>query len=119
MLKAPKDLPSELLVSKVSVFKVLMLLSFSRLIQIDIILPLLPPQTAIFGMINEANNIYNLNYILLGFKYYVYRSRENHVLHIDILIDNLIEIKKKEKRISFVSNNKTEAYNKNGAVMRL
>ena len=96
MLKALKDLPSEVLVCKVSVFKVLMLLSFSRLIQIDIILPSLPPQTAIFGMINEANNIYNLNYILLGFKYYVYSSRENHILNIDTLIENLIEIKKKK-----------------------
>ena len=34
----------------------------------------------------------------------------------DILIDNLIEIKKKEKRISLASNNKTETCNKNGAL---
>ena len=30
----------------------------------------------------------------------------------DILIDNLIEIKKKEKRISLASNNKTETCNR-------
>ena len=46
------------------------------------------------------------------FKYYVYRSREKHILNIDILIDNLIEIKKKEKQISVTSIDKTETYNK-------
>ena len=30
----------------------------------------------------------------------------------DILIDNLVEIKKKEKRISLASNNKTETYDR-------
>ena len=38
-------------------------------------------------------------------------SREKHKLNIDILIDNLIKIKKKEKRISHASNIKTETYN--------
>ena len=77
--------------------------------QNGIILPSLTsqPQVAIFGLTNEANNIYNLlNHILLVFEYYIYMSREKLILNIDILIDNLIEIKKKEKRISFVNNNK-------------
>ena len=74
--------------------------------QNDIILPSLTPQAGTLGLTNKTN-IYNLlNYILLGFKYYVYRSREKHIFNIDILIDNLIEI-------SFASNNKkTETYNK-------
>ena len=55
----------------------------------DIILPSLTPQVAIIGLTNEINNIYNLNHILLIFKYYVYRSREKHMLDIDILLDNL------------------------------
>ena len=64
--------------------------------QIDIILASLTPQAAIPWLTNEANNIYNLlNHILLVFKYYVYRSREKHILNIDISIDNLIEIKNK------------------------
>ena len=79
--------------------------------QSDIILPSLTPQAAIHGLANEANNIYNLlNHIFLVFKYYVYRSREKHMLNINLLIDNLIEVKKKEKRISLASNNKTETY---------
>ena len=66
--------------------------------QNDIILPSLTPQAAILGLTNEANTISNLlNHILLAFKCYVYRSREKRILIIDTLIDNLIEIKKKEK----------------------
>ena len=63
---------------------------------IVIILPSHIPQAAILGLANEANNIYNLlNHILLVFKYCVYRSRGKHILNIDILMDILIEIKKK------------------------
>ena len=58
----------------------------------NIIPPSLTKQTVILGVTNETKNIYNLlNHILLGFKYYVYRSRENHMLNIDILIDNLVK----------------------------
>ena len=43
------------------------------------------PQAAILGLTNEGNNIYNLlNHILLVFEYYVYRSREKHILDIGI-----------------------------------
>ena len=81
--------------------------------QKDIILLSLTPQAAILGLTNEANITYNLlNHILLVFKYYIYRSREKRILNIDNLKDKLIEIKKKEKRISVVSNNKTETFNK-------
>ena len=56
---------------------------------IDIILPSLSPQGAILELTNKASNIHNLvNPVLLIFEYYVYS------LNIDILIDNLIEIKK-------------------------
>ena len=69
------------------------------------------PQAAILELTNEVYNIYNLNCISLVSKCYTYRSREKHVLNIDILIDNLIEIKKKEKRISVANNSKTETCN--------
>ena len=36
-----------------------------------------------------------------------YRSSEKHIQNKNILIDNLIQIKKKEKQISLASNNKT------------
>ena len=42
----------------------------------------------------------------------MHRSREKDMLNIDILIDNLIEIKKQQKQIRFASNNKTKTYNK-------
>ena len=75
----------------------------------NIILPSLAPHAVIHGLTNEANNIYNLlNHILLVFKYYDYRLREKPILNIDTLIDNLIEIKKREKQISLASRNKTE-----------
>ena len=41
---------------------------------------------------------------------YIQIKRETRA-QIDILIDNLIEIKKKEKRISVASNSKTETRN--------
>ena len=83
----------------------------------DLILLSLTPQTAILGLYNEVNNNYNLlSHILLIFKYYIYVSREKGILNIDILIANLMKIKKREKQISLVNSNKTEAYKKNGAL---
>ena len=61
-------------------------------------------QTAILGLYNEANDNNNfLSHILLIFKYYIYISREKRTLNIDILIANLIKVKKREKQISMVS----------------
>lgn len=77
--------------------------NFRLKFQNDIILPL---QT------NEWNITYLLSHILLVFKC-IYISREKHILTIDVLIDNLMKIKKKEKHISYASKIKTEAYNKN------
>ena len=71
------------------------------------------PQTAILGLYNEANDNHNLlSHILLIFKYYIYISREKRILNIDILIANLIKVRKREKQISIVTINKTEAYEK-------
>ena len=79
----------------------------------DIILPSLTLQAAFFVLTYKTNNIYNLlNHILFAFKYYVYRSKEKHILNIDILIENRIETKKKGKQTCLVSNNKTKTYSK-------
>ena len=68
-------------------------------------------QTVILGLYNEANDNYNfLSHILLIFKYYIYISREKRTLNIDILIANLIKVKKREKQISIVTINKREAH---------
>ena len=85
--------------------------------QNDLILPTLTPQTAILGLYNESNDNYNLlSHILLIFKYYIYISREKRTLKRDIIIANLIKIKKKEKQISIVTINKRKAYKKWGCV---
>ena len=74
-------------------------------------------QTAIFGLYNEANDNYNLlSHVLLIFKYYIHISREKRTLNIDILIANLIKVKKREKQISIGTINKREAYKKSGAL---
>ena len=74
------------------------------------ILPSLTPQTAILGQYNEANDNDNLlNHILLIFKY-IYISREKQTLNINILIANLIKVKKREKQISIVTINKRKTY---------
>ena len=85
--------------------------------QNNFILASLTPQTAILGLYNEVNDNYNfLNRILLIFKYYIYISREKQTLNIDILIANLIQVKKREKQMSSVTINKGKAYKKSGAL---
>ena len=44
-------------------------------------------------------------------------DQKRNIINIDILIDNLIQIKKTEKRISLVSNNKTETYNRKWCII--
>ena len=79
----------------------------------DFILPSLTLQPAMLGMYNESNENYNLlSHILLIFKYHIYISREKRILNIDILIANLIKVKKREKQISIDTINKREAYTK-------
>ena len=70
----------------------------------DFILPSLTPQTAILGLYNKANDNY------------IYILREKRILNIDILIANLIKVKKREKQISIGIINKREAYKKSGAL---
>ena len=66
---------------------------------------------------NEANDNYNLlNHILLIFRYYIYILREKRILNIDILIANLIKVKKKEKQTSIATINKRKASKKNWCV---
>ena len=86
--------------------------------QNDFILPSLTLKTAILGLYNETNENYNLlSHILLIFKY-IHISREKRILNIDILIANLIKVKKRVKQISIVTINKREAYKKSGALQK-
>ena len=43
-------------------------------------------------------------------------SREKRILNIDILIANLIKVKKREKQISILTINKREAYKKENCI---
>ena len=70
----------------------------------DFILPSLTPQTAILGLYNKANDNY------------IYILREKRILNIDILIANLIKVKKREKQIIIVTINKREAYKKEWSI---
>ena len=55
----------------------------------DISLPILAPQTAIFGFINGTeNNVYKItNHILLILKVHVYKSRERDTLDLSRFIN--------------------------------
>ena len=85
--------------------------------QNDFIMLSLTPQTAILELYNEANDNYNpLSHMLLIFKYYIYISREKWTLNIDVLIANLIKVKKKEKQTSIVPSVKEKHTKKSGAL---
>ena len=56
------------------------------------------PQNAVLGVYNEAANNYNLlNHVLLIFKCCIYIWRGTCILNIDILIANLMKLKKRDK----------------------
>ena len=86
--------------------------------QKDFILQSLTSQSVILGLYNEANGNYNLrSHILLIFKCYIYISKEKQTLNIDILMANLIKVKKREKQVSIVVTiSKREANKKSGAL---
>ena len=85
--------------------------------QNSFVLPILTPQTAIFGFLDSTNSDYNLkknklliNHILLIFKLYVYRSREKQFIHINNLIAEIKRAKAIEKEIATSDSRKTIAF---------
>ena len=85
--------------------------------QNSLVLPILTPQTAIFGFLDSTNSDYNfkknkllINHILLIFKLYVYRSREKQFIHINNLIAKIKSGKAIEKGISTSNSKKTVAF---------
>ena len=70
-------------------------LRLKKKFQNDFIQPPLTPQTVILGLYNEPNDNYKLlSHILLILKYYICISRKKRTLNTDILIANLIKVKK-------------------------
>ena len=66
----------------------------------DISLPILTPQTAIFGFINGIeNSVYKIiNHVLLIFKLHVYQSRERGTLELSRLMNEIKKVKLQEKK---------------------
>ena len=65
----------------------------------DISLPILSPQTALFGFIHGIeNNVYKItNHILLIFKVHIYKSRDRGILELSRLINEIKKVKLLEK----------------------
>ena len=90
------------------------MLNLVRCFQNSLVLPILTPQTAIFGFLDSTNSDYNfkknkllINHILLIFKLYVYRSREKQFIHINNLIAEIKSAKAIEKEIATSNSKKT------------
>ena len=79
----------------------------------DIYLPILTPQTAIFGFINGIeNSVYKIiNHVLLIFKLHVYQSRERGTLELSRLMNEIKKVKLQEKKIAQNHVKKLEQYN--------
>ena len=79
----------------------------------DISLPILTPQTAIFGFINGIeNSVYKIiNHVLLIFKLHVYQSRERGTLELSRLMNEIKKVKLQEKKIAQNHVKKLEQYN--------
>ena len=79
----------------------------------NISLPILTPQTAIFGFINGIeNNVYKItSHILLIFKLHVCKGRERGTLELRRLINEIKKVKRLEKKFSQNPVRKLEQYN--------
>ena len=63
------------------------------------IIPSSTPASAIFGFTDHKGNYHLTNHILLIFKYYVHKTRENRPLDLKVLKRNIHKIKDIEKQI--------------------
>ena len=79
----------------------------------DIFLPILTPQNAIFGFINEIeNSVYKItNHMLLIFKLHVYKSKERGTLELSRLIHEIKKVKLLDKKSAQNHVKKLEQYN--------
>ena len=65
-----------------------------------LIIPQITPQISIFGFIDHKLKYHLINHILLIFKYYTYKTRENGSFNLKVLKRNVHKIKDIEKQIS-------------------
>ena len=80
----------------------------------DLNLPLLMPQTAIFGFLAETDKcIFKvMNHLPLIFKKYIYKNREKGSVDISRLINEIRKIKTLKKNIATNDTKKLVIYNK-------
>ena len=89
---------------------IFLLTQLQHFFQNILIIPPITPQSAIFGFTDHKVNYHLINHILLIFKYYVYKTRENGSLDLKVLKRNIHKIKNIEKQKSL---NKPEKWEKN------
>ena len=69
--------------------------------KINLHIPPLSPQSAIFGFLEADDKVFLiLNHLLLLFKYYVYVSRSSKVLSFEALLKSIMKVCKLEKILS-------------------
>ena len=83
-----------------------------RFFEPDLTLPKLIPQTAMFGFLDQCNNIYLINHILLIFKLYVYKSRTSQKLNFSDLLRSIKKFKRTKKLLFSNNGNKKEKFEK-------
>ena len=88
-------------------------LQLNRHFHSDLTLPILTPQTTIFGIFNDSvSSIHLINHIMHLFESYIYKSRNKHRLNINEILVNVVNIKTLEMVTTFGNTKKVAAYNK-------
>ena len=79
----------------------------------DFSLPILSPHTPLFGFLDfsEDEDLFLFNHILLVFKLYFYKMREEITLHLKMLLMNIAGVKRIEKKIA-TNEKKMDMYKK-------
>ena len=73
-------------------------------------LPVNTPQSAIFGFLNYENNSDINNHLILIFKYYLFNSRDQKKLSLEVLKKKIVKIYNIEKQICLNDFKKTRKF---------
>ena len=74
-------------------------------------IPLLTPQSAIFGFINQKENFLIINHLLFIFKFYIYNSRSSSKLNIEYLKTIIYKTRNIELEVSKTETINNQKYN--------
>ena len=73
-------------------------------------IPLLTPQSAIFGFINQKENFLIINHLLFIFKFYIYNSRSSSKLNIEYLKTIIYKTRNIELEVSKTETIRNQKY---------